>query len=274
MERPAVADYPVGARMATRVIDDFELVWMLRGQARLLTDDEERTLTPGQLLLVPPGLAHGFEWDKRRPCRHGYQHFRSEEVGIRVPREIRTRRMTRHDPLAGLCAHLLWLGPRPLDGSIRQTLRFLLTLLISGPLPAEEHTSALADPIAHLVARLRQIWAEQPLRRVPIDELAVHARISRGHLSRLFRAEFGLGIAAALERLRCARAEMLLSRTDLPIGTIASACGFADLFHFSHRFTRLHGISPSAYRDNGGPTPSALEHPGVRRLAGALWESA
>jgi AraC-like DNA-binding protein len=274
MEQPAVADYPPGARMATRVIDDFELVWMQRGQARLLTDDEEWILTPGLLLLVPPGLPHGFEWDQRRRCRHGYQHFRQEEVGVRIPREVHTRRMTQHDPLAGLCAHLLWLGLRPPDGSIRQTLRFLLTLLVSGPLPDDDPRPAPAGPLTAMIAHLRTIWAVQPLRRVPIDDLATHARISRGHLSRLFHAEFGIGIAAALERLRCARAEMLLSRTDLPIGTIASQCGFADLFHFSHRFTRLHGISPRAYRDRGGPTPSALEHPGVRRLAGALWESA
>ncbi len=269
MTQALIADYPPGARLDTRVIDDFELVWMLRGQATLITDDSESTLTPGLLLLLPPGVRHGFAWDERRPCRHGYVHFRQEDAGIKLPKQISVHRMTGHDPLAGLCAHLLWLGAEAQP--IRPTLKFLLTLLTSGPLPIPTRT-AFADPTGAVVAHLRETWVNLPLRRVPVAELANKAGVSRGHLSRVFHTDVGIGIAAALERLRCSRAEILLTRTDLPVGSIATQTGFADLFHFSHRFARLYGISPTAYRDAGGPVPSALDHPGVRRLAGALWE--
>src|SRR6266508_4442463 len=85
VQRPAVADYPPGARLALRVIDDFELVWMLRGQARFVADDGDVPLAPGRLLLVPPGVRHGFVWDERRASRHGYVHFRPEEVGASAP---------------------------------------------------------------------------------------------------------------------------------------------------------------------------------------------
>lgn len=37
MKGPSVADYPQGARMRPRVIDDFEFVWMLLGQALFVT---------------------------------------------------------------------------------------------------------------------------------------------------------------------------------------------------------------------------------------------
>ena len=76
MLRAAVADYPSGTHLATREIDDFELVWMIRGLAWLSTQDGERPLAPGMLLLIPPGLRHGFRWGD---CRHGYLHFRQEE---------------------------------------------------------------------------------------------------------------------------------------------------------------------------------------------------
>jgi AraC family transcriptional regulator len=267
MKRPAVADYPAGARLATRVIDDYELVWMLRGRARLLTDDAELPLEPGLLVLIPPGIRHGFDWDERRPCRHGYLHFDAADAGIPLPDGIRTRRMTEHDPLAGLCAHLLWLGAERAG----PTLRFLLELFVSGPLPDDQPATALAGPIQDLVTQLRREWSSLPLRRLGIDELAARIGVSRGHLSRLFQAELGLGIAACLERLRCSRAEILLTRTDIPVGSIAGQCGFADPYHFSHRFTRLYGISPSAYRSSGGP--SALDDPGVRRVATEVWES-
>lgn len=96
--------------------------------------------------------------------------------------------------------------------------------------------------------------------------------MSRSYLNRLFRAEFEISAASGLESLRCSRAETLLLRTDMTIGAIARECGFADLFHFSHRFTRRYGVSPSTYRSVGTANESVLDHPGVRRLALALWE--
>jgi AraC family transcriptional regulator len=273
MQRPAIADYPAGARLATRVLDDYELVWMLRGQATLRTDDNALELRPGLVLLIPPGVRHGFEWDIRRPCRHGYVHFGRADAGIPLPRSVHFRRMTAHDPLAGLCSHLLWLGREPATERARPTLRFLLALLTSGPLPADRPATALADPLWAIVSHLRKEWAKSPLRRIGIAELASVATVSRGHLSRLFHAQLGIGAAACLELLRGYQAEILLTRTDFPVSSIAGQCGFADVYHFSHRFTRLYGMSPSAYRASGGPAPSALDHPGVRRLASELWES-
>jgi AraC-like DNA-binding protein len=56
------------------------------------------------------------------------------------------------------------------------------------------------------------------------------------------------------------------------VRAIARLCGFADLYYFSHRFTRLHGAPPSVYRDGRGQAASALDHPGARRLAHAVWD--
>jgi hypothetical protein len=44
MERPAVADYPPGAQLPWRVLDDYEFVWMLRGQACVTLEDDELSL--------------------------------------------------------------------------------------------------------------------------------------------------------------------------------------------------------------------------------------
>ena len=63
-----------------------------------------------------------------------------------------------------------------------------------------------------------------------------------------------------------------MTRTDLTIGSIARQCGFADLYHFSHRFSRRYGLPSSAYRDAGAPAGSMLDHAGMRRLALAVWD--
>ena len=274
MDRPAVADYPPGAHTPVRVIDDHELVWMLRGRARLGTEDRDLDVSPGELLLVPPGVPHSFTWDPARPSRHGYVHFAAGRVAPHLPGEIRLRPMTSHDPLAGLCAYLLWLGHEHTDDwrpRAHATLGFLLEVFAAGPLPDAEAPRALPGPLVAAVARLRHEWAQPPLRRVGVVELARAALVSRAHLNGLFRATFGHGPARAMERARCSRAETLLVRTDLTVETVARQCGFADLSHFSHRFTALHGVPPSTYRAAGGRAPSLLDDPGVRRLALLVW---
>ena len=119
------------------MIEDFEFVWMLRGTARF-TADEDFSLGPDDLLLVPPGVRHSFQWDETRPSRHGYVHFRPGDVGSVVAPEVRLIQMSGADPLAGLCAYLLWIGSsnhEDWQNWVRLTLEFMLTLVQSGPLP-------------------------------------------------------------------------------------------------------------------------------------------
>jgi AraC-like DNA-binding protein len=260
--------------MAPRAIDDSEFVWMLRGEASFVTGGEVVRLSPGLLLLVPPGPRHSFVWDERRASRHGYVHFRPEEVAGRTVAGVRLRRMTERDPMAGLCAYLLWLGRERPDGWeawSERTLGALLSVFTTGPLPGDEAPSVLPIPLSAALDHLRHGWSEMPLRRITVAELADAAHVSRSYLNRLFRGAFGTGVTTGLERLRCLRAETLLTRTDMTIGSIAELCGFADLYHFSHRFTRLHGVPPSVYRRGGGADASMLDQPGTRRLANALW---
>ena len=270
MDRPATADYPPGARLPLRVIDDYEFVWMLRGRAHYVTESGAEPLDPGHLLLVPPGLRHGFDWDARHPVRHGYVHFGPKDVRVRRRPALVT--MSRDDPLAGLVAYLLWLGAAEPDGwhaRARRILGVLVTLVQDGPLPAR--TEPRPAPAARAaIDVLRREWAALPLHRLSVDELAAAARVSRGHLNRVFRQAFGLGVAEALEGLRFSRAEALLTRTDSTLGAIAAQCGFADLSHFSHRFTARYGVPPSRYRTAGAVT-STSDDPGIRRLSRLVW---
>jgi AraC-like DNA-binding protein len=269
---PAVADYPVGARTGRRVIGDHELVWMTRGWARFFAPDEgEMALRPGLLLLVPPGRLHEFAWDEQRPCRHGYVHFRPRSGT--APTQASIRPMTEHDPLAGLCSYLLWLGaeqPPSWEAHAGSALGYLLEVFTDAPVPSEPERG-WAGPLARVVEHLRREWNSLPLRPIGVGELAAVAHVSRSYLARLCVAELGMPTNKLLERLRCSRAESLLTRTDLPIGAIGRQCAFADPFHFSHRFATLYGMSPRAYRSTAGSTRSVLDDPIVRRMASQIW---
>jgi AraC-like DNA-binding protein len=274
VRRPAVAEYPAGAGLAPRVIEDFEFVWMLRGHATFAMS-EEMLLVPGQLLLVPPGLRHSFQWAPDQASRHGYVHFGQQDVSEHVVPDVRLVRMSSADPLAGLCAYLIWVGSSDRSDwevTVRRTLDFMLILLATGNLPSEEVSPRVAHPVRVAVSHLQRQWSHLPLPRVGVAELAAAVHVSRGYLNRLFREEFGMSASAALEHLRCSRAEGLLTRTDLTIATIARQCGYADLAHFSHRFSSIHGMPPSRYRSLATRSASVLDQPGVLRLSRLVWD--
>jgi AraC family transcriptional regulator len=257
--------------MPERVLGDHELVWMLQGRARL-TGEVVLELEAGDVLLIPPGLRHAITWlggSGRTSTRHGYVHF---AAGPRLGRQPRLVRATRDDPLAGLGAYLLWLGsaPAPDDGAIRRTVEFMLEMLLDLPKPHLGAGEGLPLAVVHALGWWRNAWAESPLGPVPTSSMAAAAHVSVAQLNRLFGRATGSTPAAAVSRLRCARAEDLLANTDLPFAAVARLCGYADAAHFSHRFRTLHGVSPRAYRAHG-LTESVLDEPGIRRISHLVW---
>ena len=126
------------------------------------------------------------------PSRHGYVHFGIADVGRDVEPRVRLTRMSGVDPLAGLCAYLLWIGrSHHVDWQVwaRRALEFMVSLVESGPLPSVEVTPALTGPMHAAISHLQRQWAHLPLRRIGVDELAGHAHISRGYLNRPRRVQ-------------------------------------------------------------------------------------
>ena len=263
--RPGVAEYPAGAQLAPRVIPDHELVWMLQGTATFLAPGEQMPLSSGDLLLVPPGVEHAIRWDEHRTSRHGYVHF---TLGRRRrPAAPVLRHAGGSDPIDGLLRYLLWLGGGTAEWEPRtaQVVDLLVTLMTSGPLP--ERTAVGHPGLAAALGFVSTQWAQMPLRRLRLDELARAASVSPTLLHRLFQAEFGLAPSGALEGARLFRARALLLETSLSVEAVGLACGFADAPHFSHRCRSVLGASPRELRS--GADVSIGD--GVQRLVATLW---
>lgn len=82
-----------------------------------------------------------------------------------------------------------------------------------------------------------------------VAEFAAAAGLSRSRFSALFAAARGMGPATWLRRQRLLRAEQLLERPELPIGTVGALAGFPDPTVFGRIWRAARGCSPSAWRD-------------------------
>jgi AraC family transcriptional regulator len=84
--------------------------------------------------------------------------------------------------------------------------------------------------------------------KLSLSTLARKAGLSRYHFLRSFRQATGLTPHQFLLRTRLNRAAVRLRTSNEPISTIAFDAGFNDLSTFNHRFLRLMGATPGAYR--------------------------
>jgi AraC-like DNA-binding protein len=208
---------------------------------------------PGDLLALPPGPAHAYGADPRRPWSIRWFHLLGAdlpalrgELGLDPDRPVR--------PLAD-------------DATLALLFDDALSVLALGyALPHLLRASrALAHYLAHAAwlarhapvtapdARVRvtrctdymRLHLDRPLR---LPELAALAHWSPSHFKARFREYTGYGCIDYFIRLRIHAACQLLDTTALDIQTIAARVGYADPLWFSKAFKNVTGLAPSAYR--------------------------
>jgi AraC-like DNA-binding protein len=112
-------------------------------------------------------------------------------------------------------------------------------------------TTRVHDRAEHAsVRRARRHLRERWNQRVPLEELAAVAGLSRFELVRRFRSETGLTPHAFQVNLRIARARALLTEGVTP-AAVAADCGFADQPHLTRTFKRAVGVTPGRYARAG-----------------------
>lgn len=81
-----------------------------------------------------------------------------------------------------------------------------------------------------------------------LQEVAAVVHVSPGHLSRLFKKEFGLSFNNYTHQKRMEMAARLLEQRTASVKDIAITLGYKDANYFTRVFTRTYGVSPSNYR--------------------------
>src|SRR4051812_26053318 len=95
-----------------------------------------------------------------------------------------------------------------------------------------------------------------------MDRIAGEAGYTRFHFTRSFAAAYGETPSAYLTRRRLERAKTLLRDANLTVTEICLIVGFESVGSFSSTFSRVVGISPTAYRGRERARTSAAPIPG------------
>lgn len=142
------------------------------------------------------------------------------------------------------------------DARVLRTAERLAITLATDELEAEEQALhlladlAAAPPLraAPRVQEVRELLASRPTERWTLADISRAVHTSPYHLARQFRAATGETIARHLLGLRLALALDRLQDGEDDLARMAAELGFAGHSHFSERFRRSFGTTPSQVR--------------------------
>lgn len=114
----------------------------------------------------------------------------------------------------------------------------------AAPLARRRSTSLPPRTLSRVIDLIRS----DPAAALTLAELAQEAGMSPFHFARGFRKDTGIPPHRYLVRCRVERALELLAQTDMPIGEIARAAGFAHASHQARHLSHWTGLPPDEYR--------------------------
>jgi AraC family transcriptional regulator of arabinose operon len=205
---------------------------------------------PGQVLVVPAGLAHSYGAADEDPWTIWWIHVR----GVDIPMFLELIGVIESSPIVniadlsgvvGLFEKILQLMERDESTTTLQAVTGASWHLLS-LLAASRNTQTISqiDPVQIGIAFLQRNFVKP----VNVSTLADKVGLSVSHFSALFRESAGCGPRLYQTRLRMMKARQLLDTTDIPISKIANMVGYEDPLYFSRRFRSVHGVTATEHR--------------------------
>jgi AraC-like DNA-binding protein len=230
---------PAGHEFASHAHPFWQVEIAQAGAFRCRTGGEEVHLRPGDGLLIPGGLEHGFRYD--RSSRHVSLKVRVDGVAspsrVLVLSDLPTWPALR-DAVVSLVDH-----DRPDRARQHATGHVLEAIIALAVAPRAEH-----EEPPSIVEQVRALVEHGEHRRWSVSAVARALGLSPGHASAVFRAQAAMTLKSFLDQARREAAAQLLAETNHSISEIADLLEFPDVFAFSRFVKRVAGVSPRSLR--------------------------
>jgi len=245
-----------------------EFALVLQGRSRIVTPSRVFDLSPGQLLMIGPGVDHK-EVPSDPPSHYDVFWVAIDGTVARLDDSIYAPRLTytvgprllldgNTDIESIAAAIAAELGRRDWGWaqSVHGLLKYLSCILVrrlrrvaAAGLRQTEALTISADPRIWRAMRAALRYCEANFRRpLRLGDVAAAVGYSPDYLGHLFSRYLGSSFSDYLHELRISAAKGLLEKPDMTVSQIGESLGYTDPTNFSHAFTRATGVSPRAYR--------------------------
>ena len=239
-------------------ISQHVLIYCAEGAGWYRADGQVWQVHANQYFILPAGKAHVYAADENDPWTIYWVHFSGAHSsiyaqGAQWPQDVRPNvnsRISDRNHIFEEIFNTLY------QGYSRENLRYVSSLLhyyLASMRYIQQFR--LADEASHkpddssVVSAAIHYMTEHIERKLSLQDMANYTGYSPSHFSALFRQQTGHSPLNYFNQLKIQRACEMLTTTDIKINQLCYKVGIDDSYYFSRLFTKLMGMSPTAYRE-------------------------
>lgn len=232
----------------------YHMFYISGGQFRFCVNGEVYNLQPGQTLLVPPQVEHGYSIgpDADGQCM---------EIKFAMGQSVLDAQLTKtgvtvsDSPLVELLFRQILkeysaLGKLADDAAAAYLLALLNALGEPERHQKQNHRFRYLDassysPLSQRIVRYLESHYSEDL---SLDSLAASMDYNKSYLCVAFKKDTDQTILDCLNMIRIRRAAELIVYSDHSLSQVSEMCGFASVSHFNRVFLKYAGITPGQCR--------------------------
>ncbi|MBD5375530.1 MAG: AraC family transcriptional regulator [Paramuribaculum sp.] len=238
-------------------IDQFVFIYCVKGRGWYQVGNERHDVESDRYFILPAGIPHAYGASKDDPWTIYWIHFKGTLAATytgksRAPQELKpglrsriAHRIQMFEEIMTTFDHGYSMDNLLYTCTVFHhflgTLRYLRSYRES---TAEATDSKPTDVVAASIRFMKENL-ERPLK---LAEIASHVGYSMSQYSMQFVNNIGTSPISYFNQLKITEACRLLDFTDLKINQICCMVGINDSYYFSRLFTKIMGVSPTAYR--------------------------
>lgn len=220
-----------------RVIDNYELIFVLSGTVHLFEEGKRYDLHPNECILLEPGKQHGGYRISNGLTTFYWLHFRTD---CAMP--FKTFVDADFYELKYLLKKLLHMSRTPVYNTEALDAASFLIFNELQNLPSLTSGNSFANKVAAYIRMKIN-------KNVSVLSVAKHFGYSPDYISRLFKKTFSIGMKEYISEERMKYAKNLLLTTDLSVKEISAQTGFENENHFIKFFNYHERKSPLQFRN-------------------------
>jgi len=242
---------PAGFSLCPHSHHFFQLIFVIEGTLDIILDGKTYSLHHGQAVILPPYLLHALS------SATGYV-----QIGIDIFNESEQYELCallNQTFSYNLYIQKLPIRPDRFDKFVKDSRDLTRINRIklqnwAESLAIEFIEGASTPGDDNFRDKFLEMVAYDEALNMSLSQMCSYLNLSKTHLERLVKEEFGCGAVKYYSKLKLMRACFLLQNSDLSIREISEQLGFYDESHFTKFFRRQNGATPREYRNSARGT--------------------
>lgn len=232
----------------------YMLHFILKGQGHYYLNNKHYKLNENQCFLTEPETVTLYKAEPTNPWTYTWICFN----GDYVPHLLKQSNLNTDNPIINLSCNqtiyeiikemLSYHQLTPANECYLQSKLYLIFAKLHEALQSVYNKVELNNNF--YVTKAIEYIEKNTFTNLSVNDIARYLNISRSHLYALFKQELNTSPQQFLTNAKIANARELLSKTKIPIYSVALSCGYKNAFAFSRAFKQVTNISPREYRQH------------------------